>query len=443
MGKILNLKFSLNLLFSLIPVSFILGNFAINLNILLIFLFGILILKKEIFLLDNNLEIKLLTSFFVVLIISTIFNYLVFEPNLQNFSFENRVIKSIFFLRYIILSILIYKLLSRNLINFKFFFISSLICCTVLSLDVILQFLSGKNLLGYTSNSINNSGLFGEELIAGGYLSKFSIFSIIFLQIFIAKDNFTKKILAGVLIFLFILSAFYSGNKMPYHMLLLGIILIFLFVKKLRLSIFLGVFLAFISILISMQSNGKLKSYHLSFYNNFKIVSYEVTKKVLIENFGSEEQKKNEKIRTEVYWPVRTGHKQLFLTAIDVWKDSLFFGNGVKSFRIKCSEKQKKLDNRMCDSHPHNFYLEILCDTGIIGLFLILGILFIFFKKYFLVFFKKRGFHENELIFLSCFICIFLELFPFKSSGSFFSTSNSSFIFLIIGILLNKKRLRY
>ena len=146
MGKILNIKFSLNLLFSLIPVSFILGNFAINLNILLIFLFGILILKKEIFLLDNNLEIKLLTSFFVVLILSTIFNYLVFESNLQNFSFENRVIKSIFFLRYIILSILIYKLLSRNLIDFRFFFISSLICCTVLSLDVILQFLYVKNL---------------------------------------------------------------------------------------------------------------------------------------------------------------------------------------------------------------------------------------------------------------------------------------------------------
>ena len=130
MGKILNLKFSLNLLFSLIPVSFILGNFAIF-KYFINFLFGILILKKEIFLLDNNLEIKLLTSFFVVLIISTIFNYLVFEPNLQNFSFENRVIKSIFFLRYIILSILIYKLLSRNLINFRFFFISSLICCTV------------------------------------------------------------------------------------------------------------------------------------------------------------------------------------------------------------------------------------------------------------------------------------------------------------------------
>ena len=105
-----------------------------------------------------------------------------------------------------------------------------------------------------------------------------------------------------------------------------------------------------------MQSNGKLKSYHLSFYNNFKIVSYEVTKKVLIENFGSEEQKKNEKIRTEVYWPVRTGHKQLFLTAIDVWKDSLFFGNGVKSFRIKCSEKQKKLDNE-CVTRIHTIFI--------------------------------------------------------------------------------------
>ena len=199
-----------------------------------------------------------------------------------------------------------------------------------------------KNLLGYTSNSINNSGLFGEELIAGGYLSKFSIFSIIFLQIFIAKDNFTKKILAGVLIFLFIFCLHFTlATNALSHVATWYNFLIFLFVKKLRPSIFFRVFLAFISILISMQSNGKLKSYHLSFYNNFKIVSHEVTKKVLIENFGSEEQK-NEKIRTEVYWPVRTGHKQLFLTAIDVWKDSLFLKMALNS-RIKCSEKQKKI----------------------------------------------------------------------------------------------------
>ena len=90
----------------------------------------------------------------------------------------------------------------------------------------------------------------------------------------------------------------------------------------------------------------------------------------------------------------------------------------------------------MCENHPHHFYLEILNDTGIIGFGLIaLAVLLLFHKniqKYFIRSNKNISF--LDLFFYAIFLSLIIELFPFRSNGSFFSTWNSSFIFLLIGI---------
>ncbi len=80
------------------------------------------------------------------------------------------------------------------------------------------------------------------------------------------------------------------------------------------------------------------------------------------------------------------------MAAIDTWKYNKILGNGIKSFRVNCNKLQnlegynlgedimKFKRNRLCSNHPHNYYLEILTETGIIGffIFLTLGFLFIF-----------------------------------------------------------------
>ena len=86
--------------------------------------------------------------------------------------------------------------------------------------------------------------------------------------------------------------------------------------------------------------------------------------------------------------------------------------------------------------HPHNYYLEILTETGLIG-FMIISILFIyilylgFYKKYF----SHSKSRENYLITPFLFL-FFIEIFPIKSTGSFFTTGNASYIFLILAILV-------
>ena len=135
--------------------------------------------------------------------------------------------------------------------------------------------------------------------------------------------------------------------------------------------------------------------------------------------------------------PFASGHAVIYLTAIDVWTDNPIIGHGIKSFRIKCLTKLY-LPNRVCSSHPHNYYLELLNDTGLLG-----TLLFLFAVFYLITnkFFNFKYYEKNEKIFFICLLVIIIaELFPLKSSGSFFSTTNSSFIFLILGMLNGLKK---
>ena len=129
----------------------------------------------------------------------------------------------------------------------------------------------------------------------------------------------------------------------------------------------------------------------------------------------------------------------IYLTAIDVWLDNPIIGNGIKSFRTKCLTKLH-LPNRVFESHPHNYYLELLNDTGLLGtLLLVCAGFYLITNK----FFNFKYYEKNEkLLFICLLIIIMAEFFPLRSSGSFFSTTNSSFIFLILGMLNGLKKIK-
>ena len=45
-----------------------------------------------------------------------------------------------------------------------------------------------------------------------------------------------------------------------------------------------------------------------------------------------------------------------------------YVGGGIKNFRYYCHiEKYPKKCNFICNMHPHNYYLEILTETGVVG----------------------------------------------------------------------------
>ena len=484
----------INLVFAFFPISFILGNLIININIALFCILGIINLRSKVLTTKFTLPIKIIFLFFIAVFFSTClsaiieFNQVQEIPSTANYSQGfpaptlyflgieyvslEKIIKSIFLFRYFLILIIIYFLNKKNVLNFKYFFISAAFFPIIVSLDVILQYSLGFNSIGLKTLVHHNTGFFGNEAIAGGYIQRFSFFSILFgFFIFKNKGNL-KFILTAIVICILGTGILVSGNRMPLILFLFGLMLLFLFNKNLNKIIPASLLCFLILFQVIVSNNSMLTGAYVSFLENIKgIVTAKTAIEGAAENAAEKAELKNEVAKNnqdessltikkkinKLFLGDLMHHSRLFLTALDIWKKNKTFGNGIKSFRIDCYKLKthalepldefnldynfiKNKKNRICSNHPHNYFLEILVESGIVGfsIIVLLGLFFIVF-----IFKNFKIFKENNienLFLLAATISLFLEMFPFKSTGSVFTTSNLTYIILAASILLSFKK---
>ena len=431
----------LNFLAYSFPLSFILGNLFINIVTLLIILFGFYIYKEKLFDFKKDSILTYIFLFFVLLLISTII-----ENN------ENHIIKSVLFLRYFFLLLVLRCMIINGDLNIKKFFLICLTFSIIISLDVIFQYFVGVNIFGQESTIQHRSSFFGSEKIAGGYIQRFLILGLFSIPLFLSKNKKKLFIILGSITTIGFIGIILSGNRMPAILFIFFIILSLIFnIRKFKFVnvLFLIFTISFLSLLIIKNEN--LKNHYENFYAGIKQFSKIIPE--IKKEYPELEKYKNsgkqfQNIQGFIFTPqfqqyhekydvisVRSGHTATYITSIDLLKESPVIGRGIKSFRNNCREKWH-LPNRMCQNHPHHFYLEIINDTGIIG-FLLLGISLVIlllknFKYYYLNVEKKLS--DLNLAFYAISFTLIIEFFPLRSHGSFFSTYNSSFIFFIIGI---------
>ena len=91
-----------------------------------------------------------------------------------------------------------------------------------------------------------------------------------------------------------------------------------------------------------------------------------------------------------------------------------------------------------CQSHPHNFYLQLLTETGPLGLlpvvFVFLGIIFIYLKELYYLSIKRKKTYNDFFIIISSSIVI--NLWPFIPTGNFFNNYVSFLIYLPAGFIV-------
>ena len=79
-----------------------------------------------------------------------------------------------------------------------------------------------------------------------------------------------------------------------------------------------------------------------------------------------------------------------------------------------------------CNTHPHNYVVQFLSETGVLGFIFYISLIFFLVYKIVLIFFSKNYENFSEYFLL---ISIFLSLFPLLPSGNFFNNMNSFIIF--------------
>tara|TARA_B100001123_G_C15305600_1_gene1022581 strand:- start:974 stop:2296 length:1323 start_codon:yes stop_codon:yes gene_type:complete len=418
--KLLNLENLTNFLLSLLPISLIAGSLIVNLNVLLFLIAGIILVKQKGLVFQINKAKLFLTIFFILIIVSSIINF-------STVGQEN-IFKSILLLRFLFLYFIIEILLINNLLNLRKLFAFSLLCTSFVSIDLFIQYIFGKNILGYEPlHKHILSGVFRDEAIAGGYIQKFFLLSFLGLIIFSDKKQLPKNLIIPVVL-IHALAIFVSTNKMPFVLILFSILLLILFSKELRISLIICFILTITISIFIAKNDSNLEQRYLTFYGK-------IFGKNSPNTIKDEDNKlKYEKISEMDFFSQGAGaeHGLIYIVAFESFKKNIIVGNGLKSIRINC-KKIVMPKGEMCLAHPHNFHLEVLNDTGLLGyLFLFLFVMLTFFKSF-------RNYNPKDTflkksIFLFILINFFVEIWPIKSTGSLFSTWTGSVEWLMVAL---------
>ena len=178
----------LEILFYTFPLSFIVGNLIISLHLFLFIIASLFIIKKEQLSFNFKRSYWLIIVFFLYFFLSTIIQFNI--PGVlndamfsQNTALESHpAFKSFLLVRFLILVFVLDVLFFNKILKLKNLFLISCLCTSFVSIDIVIQYIFGSDLFGLKSFGNRNSGPFGDELIAGGYLAKFSFFTFFYIS---------------------------------------------------------------------------------------------------------------------------------------------------------------------------------------------------------------------------------------------------------------------
>jgi len=401
------------LLFSIIPISVIIGPAVSLINVLLIDLSFIIFIfyakKTNIF---NHLVVRILIILYI---------YLIFNSFIA-LDFALSAIRNFGFLRFIVLFIAI---------NYFFYYFSKfskilyfwLITISIVVFDSYFEFYNGTNILGFGSfDEINGPRIvsfFKDEPIVGGYI--YGLFFIIFGYLFkfhYHDKNKVQKVLILLFSIIVITCIILTGERSNTLKAIFALILFYALnnnfsIKQKILSFLVALFIFFAGIIYAIDPKpGERQT----------LIQYRYGGQLLNNLFL--EEKREKFLKENVYF-------NLYRSGINVFKNYPLFGVGNKNYRIETCESREIVNvNYLCNTHPHNIYIEFLSEHGLFGTILLLSILFFLIFKILKIIIISRN-----LIQIGCFAYLLTNFIPLLPGGSFFSDFNSTIFWINFSLM--------
>ena len=394
------LKNDFLILFSIIPLTILIGPAASLLNIVIISLVGIFTLSK-VYRNGHNFFSSQPVKLLILLYLYLIFNSFI------ALDFAISAKRNFGFIRFIILFIVCNYFFysfpkSKNI--FKFW----LIILLVFTADVYLEVVTGKNILGYGEDSRQRVvSFFKDELIAGAFINSF--FLILLGYLFINFDKKRKIVQISILILslLFLFAIIFTGERSNSIKAFIGFTFFILLNHNFRKKVKFYLFIIFSALILFIYSNSEFLKlrYEGQFLNYITGVN-------------------NDTLTT------LTNNKYVVLYSVgyEVFKKHPLFGVGNKNYRVETCEKNNNY--KRCTTHPHQIYFEFISEHGIVGTLILLSILFYLIFRLLKVIIISKNYIQ-----LGSFLYLILVFTPFLPGGSFFNDFNATIFWINFSLL--------
>ena len=369
-----------------LPISFLIGSLFVNIIFISISLYTLiwLIYSKKFSIISSKSYIFFFLLFLLFIISSTFSSH-------KSVAFEN----SFFFLSCILflisLDLIIFSKSDRLLLISRLVFFLIIFIC----IDLWFQKIVGTNLIGYPAQQASRlTSFFGDEQIPGSFVFKLSPFAIYYL-FHEREKQLIIKFKTIILIFIYF-SILITGERAA--SILSSLAIIFL-------------------ILLNIKNIDKRM-----------LTSYSV---IFVIIFLTLLNLKNSIIKERILYTIIQTKNNVYLNyyenSINIFKKNIFLGTGPQTYRYEC----KKISNS-CSTHPHNFLLELLSDTGIFSIFLFFVALLVIVSDKIK---KLRSKFDRSLI-ITFTILFFFPLIP---TGSFFTSFHMILSWFSLGFLYSIK----
>ena len=430
-----NLINTLFFLVASLPLVLITGSFLPDLFVSIssiIFLY--ISLKNKLWNYYNNYFFKFFIILYIILNISSLFSVNLIV------SFKT----SVFYIRFILFALSVFYLLDVKKNFEKVFFVILFFTITFLIIDGFVEHLSNRNLFSwiyflftskdlYFDDNTRIQSIFIKENIFGSYLLRFSP---IFFFILMKNDLKTNYNLIYIFLILIFISIIYSGERAALILFLIFLLFNFVFMKFNIIYKFVKIFIIIfiVTLIINLDSNLK--------YRYFTITKY------LFYQLGTEKNIKQKQILEDTYPILKeynniNNYLALFKTSYILFSDNIIVGHGPRSFKFLSGQERfgiKEDENKIriyFNTHPHNYYFQLLAETGILGfcfLIFLFSISLYFCINNFIINAKKKYSIINAQVVL--FSSFFIYLWPLIVTASFFNNWVNIFHFLAVGFFL-------
>ena len=396
------------ILFSVLPISIIIGPTFSLINTVLFSLCFIIIYFSK-----NDIKIN---DFKPILLLFVLYLYLIIN-SLISIDITSGIYRNVGFIRFILFFLMINYIFFINEKDSIIFKIWAIIFFIVL-IDVYIERFTGSNIFGFGKLEINGVpqpyadriiSFFRTEPIAGAYLCGFCFIVIGYIFNFL-KSQKNLKIFGFLILLLCLFGVILTGERSNGLKAIIGfIIFIFMidYVKfRSKIIIFLSIFTIFF-LTINLSDYIKLR-YVGQFLSEIKT-----------------EDQREKFLENSLYI-------KLYKSGFHVFKNNPWFGVGNKNYRIETCDKKKNFIYKEyhCLTHPHQVYIEMLSEHGIVGTIIILSIIFYLMFRIIRKIIISRNFTQA-----GCFVYLLINFIPMLPSGAFFNNFNITLFMINFSLL--------